>query len=545
MWLMLALRSRAVTGDALALDRWMAAAAPRLVILIAALAAASAVAFQTFSASGADASGYLSLAALFLRGHLTHHEPLAAIADWPRAAESIAPLGWWVTADASVQVPTYALGLPLLMLPLHAVGGTLAASLLGPAALGVTVWAVARLAGAIAGGAAALLAALWIATSPAALWAAVQPMSDLPAAAAWLVCWVELAVPRRKDQADGVTLRRALAGGVAAGLAVLIRPNLAPLALLPLAYVALYGAPRFAVATRRPAQHVTTAAGFLIPVALGAAIVAAAQWTWYGSPWRSGYGTAGELYALSNAPTNARLYTEWLYDVHGPWLLAAPLALLVVRGRLLRWLMACAALATSAYLIYAIFEVWTYLRFLLPAIALAAVAMATLVATLAQRLPSFMRAFAVLAALLAIGVSQVRSARAHEVFALRDQHLRALLAGHYLEARLPDRSVVIAGEQSGAVRYYTGLSILRWDVLTPELLATAISRTSAAGYDVWIALDEWEEGPFRAKFAGTGLGALDWPPAMDAGITLRTRAWRLRDRDTYLQAGMAHTDRLR
>jgi hypothetical protein len=131
------------------------------------------------------------------------------------------------------------------------------------------------------------------------------------------------------------------------------------------------------------------------------------------------------------------------------------------------------------------------------------------------------------------------------VFAVRDHHARAALAGHYLEARLPERSVVVAGEQSGAVRYYTGHSILRWEVVTPQSFATAVARASTAGYDVWIALDEWEEDPFRAKFAATGFGALDWPPALDAGVTLRTRAWRLRDRAAYARDGVAHTDRVR
>ena len=105
--------------------------------------------------------------------------------------------------------------------------------------------------------------------------------------------------------------------------------------------------------------------------------------------------------------------------------------------------------------------------------------------------------------------------------------------------------MIAAGEQSGAMRYYTGRSILRWDVLTVESFVRATQRAAAAGYDVWIALDEWEENAFRAKFVGTGGGDLDWPPQLDAGMTLRTRAWRLRDRARYIRDGVSHTDRVR
>jgi hypothetical protein len=162
-----------------------------------------------------------------------------------------------------------------------------------------------------------------------------------------------------------------------------------------------------------------------------------------------------------------------------------------------------------------------------------------------RRAPHAVRGVAILAMLLALGSMQVSRARALGVFAVRDQHARALLAGRYLEARMPDRSVVIAGEQSGALRYYTTRSILRWDVLTPESLGIATSRAVALGHDVWVALDEWEEGPFRAKFGGLELGTLDWPPALDAGVTLRTRAWRASDRARQAAGQRTTTDRLR
>jgi hypothetical protein len=543
-WLVLSTRARGTTADSQALDRWMGAYADRLALLVAVVAAASAVAFQTFSATGSDASGYLSLAALMSEGRLKWHEPLAAIADWPDAALTVAPLGWRLSAEPFVQVPSYPAGVPLLMAPLHAVGGALAASMLGPVALALLVWASARVATVLGGAHAGLLAAVGVATSPAALIAAAQPMSDLPAAAAWLSCWAYL-VPRpsdidsgSSDLDSGSTRVRAAAAGCAAAVAVMIRPNLAPLGLVPLAYVLIRGGGQ-----RR--TRTTLALWFAGPVAVSGFIVAVAHTYWYGSPLRSGYGTADDLYDVRNFLTNVRLYTAWLLETHGPWLLVAPAAVFLAGRRLAIWLLAFAAANALAYFVFAVFEVWTYLRFLLAAIAIASICVGAMVAAGLKRLPPLLRSVAFLVMVLVVAVGQIQSARSRDVFALRDHHARAQLAGHYLEARLLDRSLIVAGEQSGALRYYTNHSILRWDLCTLESFMMAIRRAADAGYDVWIALDEWEENAFRAKFAGTGIGDLDWPPEVDAGITLRTRAWRVRDRESYVRGAAAHTVRLR
>ena len=148
-------------------------------------------------------------------------------------------------------------------------------------------------------------------------------------------------------------------------------------------------------------------------------------------------------------------------------------------------------------------------------------------------------------AMLAVASLQIRSARTHDVFTLSSRHARALLAGHYLAAALPERSLIVAGEQSGSLRYYTGRSILRWDATPPETLELATTRAQAAGYDVWIALDEFEEDLVRQKYGTRVIGMLDWPPQLEAGTGVRMRAWRLRDRAAFHRSGIAQTDRLR
>ena len=95
-------------------------------------------------------------------------------------------------------------------------------------------------------------------------------------------------------------------------------------------------------------------------------------------------------------------------------------------------------------------------------------------------------------------------------------------------------AVIVAGEQSGSLRYYTGRSILRWDAASPEALSAAIEAVNEAGRPVVVALDAWEHEPFRARHGGLPAMSLEWPPAFEAGSSHRTRVWRLSDRDRFL-----------
>ena len=429
VWFLAARRADATSGDLLSLERWVGSHGGAVAAVTAALAAATALVFHSFSATGSDASGYLSYTALLLDGALLRPEPLASIATWTDGATTLAPLGWRAALEPGMQVPTYAIGLPLLLAPLHAAGGAVAASLVVPLALAVAVWAAASLAHRLAGAAAAIVAAVWLATSPVALIESMQVMSDVPVTAAWLVCWWLV-----------FTSRPLAAGGVAA-LAVLIRPNLAPLALLPALYV-VFGATRAEIRTPvRPDISVdqTSPAGsalsqglqFSIPVAVAGAVVAWLQWRYFGSPLRSGYGTAEEIYALANIAPNASLYGSWLLETHGPWLFGAPLVLLAPASRLarsgreIRWLLAFAALVVLAYLTYAVFETWTYLRFMLPAMAVAMIAAAAILGSGLARAPVMVRVVGLAVAVLALASFNIASAREHGVFRFADHQVRA------------------------------------------------------------------------------------------------------------------------
>ena len=323
---------------------------------------------------------------------------------------------------------------------------------------------------------------------------------------------------------------------MAAALAVLIRPNLAPLAVVPA--LCLFSRP-----TKRHRNYRRcTVVGFCQSCRMAGVRSHISSGDGLGRRFRSGYGTAGEIYAIANVTPNAALYFRWLLETHGPWLLAAPVALILPGGRFVRWLLLFAAAVVAAYLVYSVFEVWTYLRFMLPALAIAIVLVACLVAELLSRAPVSGRPLAIIVVVFGLAATNLTAAQTHGVFRLATQQSRAALAGRYLAGSIPAHGVVIAGEQSGSTRYYTGRSIVRWDFATAEALTVVLDQLSRAGHEIWIALDTWEEEPFRRKFPGVGAAALDWPPRVEAGTEVLMRVWRLRDREPFMRGESYATD---
>ena len=114
----------------------------------------------------------------------------------------------------------------------------------------------------------------------------------------------------------------------------------------------------------------------------------------------------------------------------------------------------------------------------------------------------------------------------------------------YINANVPREAVIVSGEQSGSMRYYTARSILRWEVATPDKLGRAVTALEQAGRPVFIVLDAWEDEPFRKKLSAYPPGALDWPPMVEAGRSHRTRLWRLSDRDRFMRGEPLNITRL-
>jgi hypothetical protein len=512
VWLAHARRANAIEADLASI--WIAVQqrSRAIVAAVALIVAIVVTVFSTRSASGADASGYLSEADALVHGRLFHGDELAGLARG-QDPYLTSPLGWRPAPDPRLQSPTYPPGLPLLMAIPHAIAGIDGAAAVVTVSAAVVVIAAGLMAMRLSGGFAAILAAILIGFAPITLYQSIQPMSDVPVTAAWMMSLLLIISGNESS------------GSFLCAVAILIRPNLAPLAIVPLW-----------LARNRIA--------FATPVAIAGMALAILQWLWYGSPIRSGYGSADELFALANIRPNASRYATWLVTT-SPMLLIAIAGFWRMRAeRAARALLAFSLLVVAAYLAYAVFDDWSYLRFLLPALAVFAVFAAIEIAAWIDRAKTMLRPALVFAIALAVIASAVSIARSKDTFRLATQLKRVEQVADFVRDTIEANAVIVAGEQSGSMRYYTGKPILRWEAATPDAIAIAVRELGRAQRPIYIVLDAWEEGPFRSKYAFTPSAALDWPPVLDAGTSNRTRLWRISDRERFHRGEKLSTVRL-
>ena len=135
-------------------------------------------------------------------------------------------------------------------------------------------------------------------------------------------------------------------------------------------------------------------------------------------------------------------------------------------------------------------------------------------------------------------------ARSLDTFKLADQLRRVSAVADYINVDVPPAAVIVAGEQSGSMRYYTERPILRWESASPDALAAAMVTLEQSRRPVYIVLDGWEHEPFRAKFGALPMGSLDWPPILDAGTSRRTQLWKAADRERFVRGENLTTIRL-
>ena len=477
--------------------------------LTIAICAIGALTFKhgAFVAAGADASGYVSQSQLWASGSALHVEqPLARDVPWPDPEWTLSPLGYRPAPEGASIVPTYPPGLPILMAFGRLGLGEGGVYWVVPILAMLCVWLAFKLATALAGPLEGLATAWAVALSPIFLRQAAQPMSDVPATTVWLaaltLAWCQA----------GVT--GAAASGLSTSLAILIRPNLVPLAVVVAGVVAT-GSRSFDARAR----IVSFLAG-LVPGVLALALL---NRSLYGSPLASGYGSFGSLFAWTNVGPNAVSYLRWAIDSETPWLALGLVAPLVVGHAwrppfgnpksLSTAVVVFAALNVALYLPYLHFDDWSYLRFLLPSVPLMYAALFASVGTVAARINRGVRVIGVSALAAAIAIGHVHAWPQLDVFGPGRLTPRFLSAADFVKRNTPDGAVIVCMEHSGSIRYYTGRPILRYDFLGPEWLDAAVDRFRRQGRPVLFVLDDWEMERFRARFATRSrYGGLGWKP---------------------------------
>jgi 4-amino-4-deoxy-L-arabinose transferase-like glycosyltransferase len=467
---------------------WLAGAAM-------AWALAAGVGFGTFASGGADSYGYVGQARLLAHGHLTDTIPLSADYTWPDVESTLTPLGFTPGRIRGVIAPTYPPGFPLLLAPLAACSERLI-YLLVPLFGALLVWITYRMGARLGDPPAGAMAAALLSVSPTFLYQVVQPMSDVPAAACWLGALL-LAARGTSYAAAG--------SGAICSLAILIRPNLAPLAGL-IAAAATFSSSAFRV------RRALLFAWALVP---GLVTLGWIQNARYGSPLASGYGTLSDKFSMGHIAPNLARYPRWLTETHTwfVWLSVAAPFWIARRARkpLLAWSAVGLAAATwASYLPYVYFHPneWFYTRFLLPAIAVMLLYASAVALWPLRRLPAAWHAPVALLLIGGLVAMLVHTAKTHGALDIRNQEQKYPLAGAFVRDRLPATAFVLAGQHSGSIRYYANRPMLRWDLLAPTRLDQVLATFRAQGYQPFLVVDAGEYEDFREKFARTGQRAV-------------------------------------
>jgi hypothetical protein len=307
--------------------------------------------------------------------------------------------------------------------------------------------------------------------------------------------------------------------------AIAIRPNLAPLAGVLLAWTLLV--------ERR--EHGPRGAAFAcLRLAAGVAVsvigVAAFNGVVYESPFTSGYGQTSDLYGLRFFSTNVRQFSVWIADVETPIVAAAALFFLApgllppAKVAFARVLLGGSLLVVMlSYLFYQPFDAWWYLRFLLPMWPVMMLLTAAALESLARRWLRPVYPVAIAAA-VAFGVWHgLRTGIDRHAFDLGNFERRYVDMARFVAAHTEPDAVILSVQHSGSLRLYADRLTLRYDALDPLWLDRVVAHLQASGRRPYYVLDGGEVDAFRQRFGSANrAGRLDWPPValLSGGIAL-------------------------
>jgi len=480
----------------------------RLTLMLALAVTGMSIAWNAWAVGGADDYSYVQQADSWLHGSLIIRAPIAAEAPWPDALRTFTPYGYGPAPGANALVPTTGPGLPLIMAAMKLVAGHAAMFLVAPLAGGLLVWATFLLARRATSSDWPGLGAAWIvATSPTVLLMSHSVMSDVPVTACWAfatACLLATGVPS------------SIAAGAWAAVAIMIRPNLVPLA----AVLGAWSLWRDVASRDWRLRRTLVYAAAAVP---GVLVVAAFNHHLYGNALRSGYGDLAVLFSWNHVWPNFQNYARGITSTQTPFFalglvgLALPLTRLWT-GRTERaaaiLLLAIVVSATAIYAGYQPFDAWWYLRFLLPAWPAMATGVAALALQAAARTGPRVRRVAA-ASVCVVGIATAITAGRLGVYPPGEGQRRyATVAALVAQATEPS-AVVITGQHVGALRYYGGRLTLRYDALDPAWLGRAIDWFRSHDRRVYILLEDWERGAFTARFGNNdALARLDAPPAL-------------------------------
>lgn len=434
-------------------------------------------------AAGSDSAGYLMSARLLTEGRVS--TPLRTVAEFPPTeAWEYTPLGMIYAADAHALIPTYPIGLPLLLAAASTVAGwhwgTLLVSVaLACGAVGCTHWC-AREVGVRPGVAGVIAAAL--AVCPLVFYSSLQPLTDTASAC---FCALTIASALRANRTRGAIWSVLAGAGLA--LAVLVRPS------------NLLLAPAFGVALGRPRTILLACLGGLP----GALLLAGYHQVLYGSVFRTGYGSVWDIFSPAYVLPALRKYAIWV-----PAFLPAAVVGIVALPWL-RWrergreIAALGLWVVSFFAFYAFYlpthENRWYLRFVLPAFpALLVLAGLALEAMLCarSRCPRVIVARGALGVVvvvsLATGVHHWRSGR---LGLLKESAAVYRELPEWADAALPRDAFILTLYPSCSFYFYTDRAVIRSDILKPDRFSVLIQTAREHRRAIYAILTRSDDEP--------------------------------------------------
>jgi hypothetical protein len=469
-----------------------------LAVMLAVATFGVTLVYSGTAAGASDPYGYVSQADRWLKGQLALAQPWAAEVPWPSPYQTFTPLGYYSQAigrEPSELLPSYSPGLPMLMAGAKAVGGQEGLFWIVPMMAGLLVLATYGLGCRLLSPTAGLIAAWLVATSPAVLFMASLPMSDVPVAAAWATAFYFL---------FGSTLRSAAMAGLIVAMAIVIRPNL----VFAVPIVATW----YLMAMWRADKGVRRRAGgealaFLLAVLPGPLFIAMFNAAMNGSPLISGYGNLDGLFAVTNFWPNMWSYSRWLAETQTPLVMVGIVAL-VPSARFWPGARERSAVAVGAafslalwifYGFYMRFDTWWALRLLLPIWPFVLIGVGTAIVALGRGRSAAIQ-IGVAALVVTLGVFTIRLAAERQTFTLWEDYRRYPSVGRLLRETTEPNSVILAVLHSGSARYYGGRVTLRYDILEPQWLDRAVAWLAAHGAHPYLLVEEWELREVTLRF---------------------------------------------
>ena len=475
-----------------------------LALLLAGLVAASTIRFGTFAPWGTDQAGYIESSRRWKAKELVAPVPLNSwplLSDRPYAASPPAfRPGLLIATDVSV----YPLGFPVMLAAAESAFGDLAPYLIAPLFAGLMVWCTYAIAARAGNEWAGLAAAFLIGMSPVTLGYSVMPMSDVPAAALCSLAWL---------LSFGRGLGAAIASGAVTALAVMVRPHLAPLGMVPLVLLICGGQFGFRI------HNWWRGIVFCLAALPGPVLVAWSQALLYGSFDTPGYPGYEAFFRFAHVPRNLWLLPKHLATVHTPLVFLGLTAVTILfrkthdalRLVVLSSLMLI-GITFALYLPYLPYDDVYFVRFTLPALMALSVLNGIQIWRTAEWLGRRTKPLAALAVTPIAMMIWFQAPAIHYTYTVYKEQSRLIQMGHYLRAVLPANAVVFCALQSGAVQHLTRADILRFDLLEPGSLDSWIERLTSRGFAPVLVLDEERDrSRFRAH-ATRELSKYRWMP---------------------------------